>query len=124
MSGTIDRLGGVWRYRELLRSLVVRNLKVKYQRSLLGFVWTLVNPLFTVAVLGVVFGAEAHLQESPLGEVPLMRKASCSCGGGCPTWTMRGATFTSRPRRTSILANGHWRTSFSAAAAGKAARMS
>lgn len=49
------RLRQVWRYRELLRGLVVRNLKVKYQRSLLGFVWTLVNPLLTVSILVVVF---------------------------------------------------------------------
>ena len=45
----------VWRYRELLRGLVVRNLKVKYQRSMLGFVWTLLNPLLTIAVLTLVF---------------------------------------------------------------------
>jgi ABC-type polysaccharide/polyol phosphate export permease len=55
MTAALARMERVWRYRELLHSLVVRNLKVKYQRSLLGFVWTLVNPLFTVAVLGVVF---------------------------------------------------------------------
>jgi ABC-type polysaccharide/polyol phosphate export permease len=48
-------LADVWRYRELLRSLTVRNLKVKYQRSLLGFIWTVVNPLFTVTVLVTVF---------------------------------------------------------------------
>ena len=57
------RLRDVWRYRELLHSLVIRNLKVKYQRSLLGFVWTLVNPLFTVTVLGVVF---SHVVRIPL----------------------------------------------------------
>lgn len=45
----------VWRYRELLRGLIVRNLKVKYQRSMLGFIWTLLNPLLTIAVLTVVF---------------------------------------------------------------------
>jgi lipopolysaccharide transport system permease protein len=45
----------VWRYREFLRGLIVRNLKVKYQRSLLGFVWTLVNPLLTVSILVIVF---------------------------------------------------------------------
>jgi lipopolysaccharide transport system permease protein len=49
------RLVRVWRYRELLRGLVIRNLKVKYQRSLLGFVWTLINPLLTVSILVVVF---------------------------------------------------------------------
>jgi lipopolysaccharide transport system permease protein len=58
-----SRLRRVWRYRELLHSLVVRNLKVKYQRSLLGFVWTLVNPLLTVVVLGVVF---SHVVRIPL----------------------------------------------------------
>ncbi|MBA3555786.1 MAG: ABC transporter permease [Gemmatimonadales bacterium] len=51
----VGRLRQVWRYRELLDSLIVRNLKVKYQRSLLGFVWTLVNPLLTVTILVVVF---------------------------------------------------------------------
>lgn len=45
----------VWRYRELLRGLIIRNLKVKYQRSMLGFIWTLLNPLLTIAVLTVVF---------------------------------------------------------------------
>lgn len=45
----------VWSFRELLRSLAVRNLKVKYQRSVLGFVWTLLNPLLTLAVLVSVF---------------------------------------------------------------------
>jgi len=45
----------LWSFRELLRSLIIRNLKVKYQRSVLGFLWTLVNPLLTAAVLITVF---------------------------------------------------------------------
>jgi lipopolysaccharide transport system permease protein len=56
------RLVRVWRYRELLRSLVLRNLKVKYQRSLLGFVWTLVNPLLTVSILVIVFSHVVRIQ--------------------------------------------------------------
>jgi lipopolysaccharide transport system permease protein len=56
------RLRQVWRYRELLRGLVVRNLKVKYQRSLLGFVWTLVNPLLTVSILVIVFSHVVRIQ--------------------------------------------------------------
>ncbi|HEX5042464.1 MAG TPA: ABC transporter permease [Candidatus Polarisedimenticolaceae bacterium] len=63
MSGVLVRtssrppfaLAELWHFRELLRSLVVRNLRVKYQRSALGFVWTLLNPLLTVAVLVTVF---------------------------------------------------------------------
>lgn len=45
----------LWQYRDLLRSLVARNLKVKYQRSTLGFAWTLLNPIAMVGVLVLVF---------------------------------------------------------------------
>ena len=45
----------LWRYRSLVRLLVARDLTVRYKRSILGVWWTLLNPLFTVAVLWVVF---------------------------------------------------------------------
>lgn len=56
------RGAGVWAHRELLRSLVARNLKVKYQRSVLGFLWTLLNPLVTVLILVVVFSHVVRIQ--------------------------------------------------------------
>lgn len=37
-------------YRELIWNLVVRNLKIRYKGSALGFFWTLVNPLFMMAI--------------------------------------------------------------------------
>lgn len=46
----------IWQFRELFRQLVQRNLKVRYQRSGLGFLWLLVNPLVTVGILVLVFG--------------------------------------------------------------------
>lgn len=55
--------GEVWRFRSLIGHLMVRNLKVKYQRSVLGFLWTLLNPLATVAVLIVVF---THIVRIPV----------------------------------------------------------
>lgn len=45
----------LWRYRGLVTGLAARNLKVKYKRSALGFVWTLLNPLLTVTILVAVF---------------------------------------------------------------------
>jgi ABC-type polysaccharide/polyol phosphate export permease len=45
----------VWLHRELLRALVSRNLKMRYQRSVIGFAWALLNPLFTVLILVTVF---------------------------------------------------------------------
>jgi ABC-type polysaccharide/polyol phosphate export permease len=52
----------LWRFRGLLRSLIIRDLKVKYQRSLLGLVWTLLNPLLTVAILVTVFSYVLRIQ--------------------------------------------------------------
>jgi lipopolysaccharide transport system permease protein len=46
----------------LLANLVARNLRVKYQRSALGFVWTLLNPLLTVGVLIAVFHYVVRIQ--------------------------------------------------------------
>jgi len=42
-------------YQALIQSLVLRNLTVKYQRSVLGFLWTLLNPLIMIVVLITVF---------------------------------------------------------------------
>ena len=44
-----------WRHRELVRILVARDLKVRYKRSVLGFLWTLLNPLITIAIFSFVF---------------------------------------------------------------------
>jgi lipopolysaccharide transport system permease protein len=54
-SGRRGSLRDVWAQRELLFRMFERNLKVKYQRSALGFVWTLFNPLGTVIILIAVF---------------------------------------------------------------------
>jgi lipopolysaccharide transport system permease protein len=45
----------LWDYRELLRTLVIRELRVRYKNSVLGFFWSLLNPLATVLVMTLVF---------------------------------------------------------------------
>ena len=45
----------VWRYRELLLNLTRKELKVKYKNSVLGFVWSLLNPLLYLVVFYIVF---------------------------------------------------------------------
>lgn len=44
-----------WRYRDLLKLLVTKNIKLKYRRSWLGYVWSILNPLLIMAVMTVVF---------------------------------------------------------------------
>ena len=48
-------LVAVFRYRELVRSLVLRDLRLKYRGSILGFFWSLLNPLFTIGVYWFAF---------------------------------------------------------------------
>lgn len=45
------------RYRDLLRLLVANSIKTRYKRSTLGVVWTLLNPVLTMAVLAIAFSA-------------------------------------------------------------------
>jgi lipopolysaccharide transport system permease protein len=42
-------------YRDLIRELVVRDLKLLYKRSVLGIAWTLINPLLQLIVFAFVF---------------------------------------------------------------------
>lgn len=44
------------RHRNLLRSLIERELKARYRGSALGFLWSLVNPLLLLGVFSLVFG--------------------------------------------------------------------
>ena len=42
-------------YTPLIKELVSRDLKVKYRRSFLGYLWSLLNPLLMMAIMTVVF---------------------------------------------------------------------
>jgi len=52
MAGALAR---TWRYRHLLSNLVLKDLKLKYQRSVLGFAWSLLNPLLMICVYTLAF---------------------------------------------------------------------
>lgn len=45
----------IFEYRELIKNLVISDLKVKYQSSFLGFAWSMLNPLLMMLVLYAVF---------------------------------------------------------------------
>jgi ABC-type polysaccharide/polyol phosphate export permease len=50
-----DTFYSLWSHRELIRILVKRDIAVRYKRSSLGLLWTLLNPLLTSLVLWFVF---------------------------------------------------------------------
>jgi len=51
----INKLKEIYRFRFLVYSLVSRDLKVKYKGSILGFFWSLLNPLVMLIVYTVAF---------------------------------------------------------------------
>ncbi|MDE0115448.1 MAG: ABC transporter permease [bacterium] len=58
MAETTSR-GGVleiWGYRELIGRLVQRELGARYKRSVLGWLWSMLNPAATLAIYALVFG--------------------------------------------------------------------
>jgi lipopolysaccharide transport system permease protein len=60
-------LGELWRYRELLYFLILRELKIRYRQAAIGAAWALIQPIMTVAIFSVVFG---HFAKMPSGGVP------------------------------------------------------
>lgn len=57
MSSLTHSLKNFNRYRDLLAELVRRDIKLKYRRSFLGYLWSVLNPLLTMLVLVVVFSS-------------------------------------------------------------------
>ena len=50
-----ERLLAFWKYRDLVKQLVQKNIKLKYRRSFLGYIWSVLNPLLVMIVMAVVF---------------------------------------------------------------------
>jgi ABC-2 type transport system permease protein len=51
----VKRIKGIWEFKYLIYNLVLRDLKVKYKGSTLGFLWSLLNPLLMIVVYTVAF---------------------------------------------------------------------
>lgn len=51
-----ENLGNAFGYRYLLQNLIRRDLKVRYRNSILGVLWSLLNPLLMMLVFSIIFG--------------------------------------------------------------------
>lgn len=51
----MKRIKELWAYREMIISLVRKDLRGRYKGSVLGFMWTFINPLLQLAVYTIVF---------------------------------------------------------------------
>ena len=53
--GIVERWKRVWEYRRILRLLVARDIKVRYAGSVLGYVWSVLEPLLNAIIYYFVF---------------------------------------------------------------------
>lgn len=63
----IRNLSELWQYRALLWALTARELRARYRASVLGFLWTFLNPLLNMVVYVLVFGV---LMATPVPRYP------------------------------------------------------
>ena len=50
----VDRINTFLKYKDLLIQLVSRDIKLKYRRSFLGYLWSVLNPLFVMLIMTIV----------------------------------------------------------------------
>lgn len=62
-----DQLRQLFKFRFVVYNLVSSNLRARYRRSILGFFWSLLNPLITMVILALVFSSLYRLPISDFG---------------------------------------------------------
>lgn len=65
----------IWRYRDLIHLLVMRDFSARYSQSVLGPVWFVLQPLLTTIIFTIVFG---HIAQIPTGGTPPMLFYLCN----------------------------------------------
>jgi lipopolysaccharide transport system permease protein len=63
-------LAELWRYRELLWYLGLRDIQVRYKQTLLGALWVIMQPLSTMVVFTIFFGRLGGMDKRVAADVP------------------------------------------------------
>jgi len=61
----MQKLISLFKYRELLKNLVLKELRLRHKRSFLGFFWSVLNPLLMMAVFSIVFKGRFNIEKYP-----------------------------------------------------------
>ncbi|MFH1742974.1 MAG: ABC transporter permease [bacterium] len=74
----------IWHHRRLLKELVRRDLRTRYKVSVLGFFWSLLRPLMSMAIIAVIF---TYVVEIPHDSFPHVHYFAFLLCGYLP-WTL------------------------------------
>jgi lipopolysaccharide transport system permease protein len=97
-SGVQLNLGDLWAYRELLYFLTLRDIKVRYKQTLMGFIWVVIQPLMTMLIFTLIFNKFARLETKDI-PYPLFAYS------GLLLWTFFSNAVTSGTH--SLVTNSH-----------------
>ncbi|MCK8490923.1 MULTISPECIES: ABC transporter permease [Spirosoma] len=89
----------LWRNRELLYILSMRDVSVRYKQTALGTAWGLIRPLTTMLIMVFVFSKIAKLPADPGVPYPLMVL------GGITIWTFFSTAFTQISNSVTLNSN-------------------
>ncbi len=56
----------LWAFRELLATLTLRDIKVRYKQTAIGILWAVVQPVVTIVVFSLIFGKLAKMPSNGL----------------------------------------------------------
>ena len=95
----LSNLRQLTRYRSLIQTLVVRELKARYRGSVLGFFWSFINPLLLLLIYTFVFKLVMRNEEKDLQPYALFMFC------GILPWTWFSASLSEASN--SLIANGN-----------------
>ena len=78
LANPIKMIQNLWRYRSLILQMVQRDIGQRYKGSYLGLFWSVINPLFMLAIYTFVFSVvfkgrwSSATENAPLGEFALI----------------------------------------------------
>lgn len=62
-----NTIAEIWGYRSLIHNLAQRDLRARYKKSILGWMWSLINPASMLLIYSVVFGSFLRVVPPPAG---------------------------------------------------------
>src|SRR5690606_7804319 len=52
----------IWRYRDLLQLMILRDISARYRQSVIGYGWAIFKPVLTAAIFTLVFSLLVRIQ--------------------------------------------------------------
>ena len=86
MLKVVENLKVLYRYRVLVQSLISRELKARYRGTVLGFLWSFINPLLLMIIYTIVFGFIIGPRDPAFGESRVLYALFLFCGVLPWTW--------------------------------------